>query len=67
MKESPNNAQVRLDRVSPAYWRVVLNTRMASVARPATQARIKAFRELGFRKPGDVEDRMGFYLGRLGR
>ena len=40
---------------------------MASVARPATQARIKAFRELGFHKPGDVEDRIGFYLGRLGR
>ena len=40
---------------------------MASVARPATLARIKAFRELGFHKPGDVEDRMGFYLGRLGR
>ena len=40
---------------------------MASVARPATLARIRAFRELGFHKPGDVEDRMGFYLGRLGR
>jgi len=40
---------------------------MASVARPATQARLKAFRELGFHKPGDVEDRLGFYLGRLGR
>jgi enoyl-CoA hydratase/carnithine racemase len=40
---------------------------MASVARPATQARIKAFRELGFHKPGDVEDRLGYYLGRLGR
>jgi enoyl-CoA hydratase/carnithine racemase len=37
---------------------------MASVARPATQARIKAFRELGFHKPGDVEDRLGYYLGR---
>jgi enoyl-CoA hydratase/carnithine racemase len=40
---------------------------MASVARPATLARIRAFRELGFHKPGDVEDRMGLYLGRLGR
>jgi enoyl-CoA hydratase/carnithine racemase len=40
---------------------------MASIARPATLARIKAFREMGFHKPGDVEDRMGFYLGRLGR
>ena len=40
---------------------------MASVARPATQARLKAFRELGFHKPGDAEDRLGFYLERLNR
>jgi enoyl-CoA hydratase/carnithine racemase len=40
---------------------------MASIARPATQARLKAFRELGFHKPGDAEDRLGFYLGRLNR
>src|SRR5580698_3479783 len=40
---------------------------MASVARPATQARIRALRELGFHKPGDAEDRLGYYVGRLGR
>jgi enoyl-CoA hydratase/carnithine racemase len=40
---------------------------MASVARPATQARIKAFFELGFHKPGEAEDRLGAYLGGLGR
>jgi enoyl-CoA hydratase/carnithine racemase len=40
---------------------------MASVARPAAQARLKAFFELGFHKPGDTEDRLGAYLGRLGR
>jgi len=40
---------------------------MASVARPTTQARLSAFRELGFHKPGDAEDRLGFYLGRLNR
>jgi enoyl-CoA hydratase/carnithine racemase len=40
---------------------------MASVARPATQARINAFFELGFHKPGEAEDRLGAYLGRLGR
>jgi enoyl-CoA hydratase/carnithine racemase len=40
---------------------------MASVTRPATQARLKAFRELGFHKPGDAENRLGSYLGRLGR
>jgi enoyl-CoA hydratase/carnithine racemase len=40
---------------------------MASVARPATQARLNAFRELGFHKPGDAEDRLGFYLERVNR
>lgn len=40
---------------------------MASVARPTTQARLKAFRELGFHKPGDAEDRLGLYLERLYR
>src|SRR5580765_3809926 len=40
---------------------------MASVARPAAQARLKAFFELGFHKPGEAEDRLGDYLGRLGR
>jgi enoyl-CoA hydratase/carnithine racemase len=40
---------------------------MASVARPATQARIKAFMELGFHKPGDVENRIGHYLETLNR
>src|SRR5213595_3737946 len=40
---------------------------MASVARPTTQARLKAFFELGFHKPGEAEDRLGAYLERLGR
>jgi enoyl-CoA hydratase/carnithine racemase len=40
---------------------------MASVARPATQARLKAFMELGFHKPGAAEDHLGAYLSRIGR
>jgi enoyl-CoA hydratase/carnithine racemase len=40
---------------------------MASVARPATQARLKAFFELGFHSPGAAEDQLGAYLGRIGR
>jgi len=40
---------------------------MASVKRPSTQARIKAFIELGFHKPGDIEDRIGYHLGQLNR
>jgi enoyl-CoA hydratase/carnithine racemase len=38
---------------------------MASIPRPAAQERIKALFEQGFHKPGDVEDRLGSYLGRL--
>jgi enoyl-CoA hydratase/carnithine racemase len=38
---------------------------MASVARPTTQAKIKAFMDLGFHKPGDVEDRIGYYLEKV--
>jgi len=40
---------------------------MASIARPAAQGKIKALMERGFHKPGDVEDRLGFYEGQLGR
>jgi enoyl-CoA hydratase/carnithine racemase len=43
------------------------DTCMASIARPAAQARIEALREIGFHEPGDVENRLGFYLGKLGR
>jgi enoyl-CoA hydratase/carnithine racemase len=39
---------------------------MASIGRPAAQGRIKALFEQGFHKPGDVENRLGFYAGRLG-
>lgn len=38
---------------------------MASVARPSTQARFKALRELGWHKPGDAEARLGCYLPRI--
>jgi enoyl-CoA hydratase/carnithine racemase len=40
---------------------------MASIARPAAQGRIRALFEQGFHKPGDAEDRLGAYVGRLGR
>ena len=39
---------------------------MASVNRPAAQERIKALLEQGLQHPGDVQDRLGFYLGELG-
>jgi enoyl-CoA hydratase/carnithine racemase len=40
---------------------------MASIVRPAAQDRIKALFEQGFHQPGDAENRLGSYLGRLGR
>jgi enoyl-CoA hydratase/carnithine racemase len=39
---------------------------MSSLQRPATQARISKLMELGFHKPGDVETRLGHYVGQLG-
>lgn len=39
---------------------------LASVQRPTTQARIKTLMEQGFHKPGDVENRLGHYVGQLG-
>lgn len=39
---------------------------MTSIAHPAAQQRIKSLFARGFHKPGDAEDRLGFYLGQLG-
>jgi enoyl-CoA hydratase/carnithine racemase len=39
---------------------------IASLGRPATQARIKALMARGFHRPGDVENRLGHYVGQLG-
>jgi enoyl-CoA hydratase/carnithine racemase len=40
---------------------------MSSIARPAAQGKIKALSDQGFHKPGDAEERLGFYVGQLGR
>ena len=40
---------------------------LASIMRPAAQERIKKLMDLGFHKPGDVENRLGYYVGQLGR
>jgi len=40
---------------------------MASISRPAAQERIKALMANGFHKPGDVENRLGYYLGQIAR
>src|SRR5467141_1028172 len=40
---------------------------MTSIVRPAAQERLKTLLERGFHKPGDAEDRLGSYVGQLGR
>jgi tartrate dehydratase beta subunit/fumarate hydratase class I family protein len=35
--------------------------------RPAAQERIKKLMEQGFHKPSDVENRLGYYVGQVGR
>jgi enoyl-CoA hydratase/carnithine racemase len=40
---------------------------LASIMRPATQERIKKLMDQGFHKPGDVENRLGYHIGQLGR
>ena len=39
---------------------------IASIMRPAAQERIAELLERGFHRPGDVENRLGFHVGRLG-
>jgi enoyl-CoA hydratase/carnithine racemase len=39
---------------------------LAALHRPASQGRIKRLMELGFHRPGDVENRLGRYVGQLG-
>ena len=40
---------------------------LASIMRPVAQERIKKLMEQGFHRPGDVEERLGYYVGQLGR
>ena len=61
-KRLVNAASLPPDVEIAAGW----DTCMASIPRPAAQGRIKALFKQGFHKPGDAEDRLGFYVGRLG-
>src|SRR5215475_9472189 len=40
---------------------------LASILRPAAQERIRMLLERGFQRPGDVEERLGYHVGQLGR
>jgi hypothetical protein len=41
------------------------DTCMTSLGRPAAQDAIKALMERGVHKPGDVENRLGYYVSRI--
>jgi enoyl-CoA hydratase/carnithine racemase len=61
-KRLVNEASLPPDVEIAAGWDACIN----SLKRPAAQAGIKALLEQGFHKPGDVENRLGFYLGQSG-
>jgi len=60
-KRLVNVASLPPDLEMAAGWDACL----ASMARPATQERIKTLMERGFHKPGDVETRLGYHVGQL--
>ena len=62
-KRLVNAASLPPDVEIAAGW----DTCMTSIGRPAAQAKIKALFEQGFHRPGEAEDRLGFYLGRSAR
>jgi enoyl-CoA hydratase/carnithine racemase len=58
-KRLVNAASLPADVEIAAGWDACIT----SVTRPATQARINGLMARGFHKPGDVENRLGYYLG----
>jgi enoyl-CoA hydratase/carnithine racemase len=62
-KRLANRADLPPDADIQPEWDAFL----ASLARPSTQARIKKLLDQGFHKPGDVETRLGYHVGQLGR
>ena len=57
-----NIASLPSDAEIAPEWKAFL----AALERPAARNRIKALMERGFHKPGDVENRLGYYVGQLG-
>ena len=62
-KRLVNAASLPPDVEIAAGWDACLT----SIKRPAAQKRIKALLDQGFHEPGDAENRLGFYVGQLGR
>ena len=61
IKRLVNIASLPPDADIAAEWDAFI----ASVQRPAARTRIKALMERGFHKPGDVENRLGYYVAQL--
>jgi len=61
-KNLVNAASLPPDVEIAAGWSACL----ASIVRPAAQERIKTLMARGFHKPGDAENRLGYYVGELG-
>jgi enoyl-CoA hydratase/carnithine racemase len=61
-KRLVNSASLPPDVEIAAGW----DACMTSISQPAAQRRLKALFEHGFHRPGDAEDHLGSYLGRLG-
>jgi enoyl-CoA hydratase/carnithine racemase len=62
-KRLVNAASLPPDVEIAAGWEACV----ASIGRPAAQESFKALFEQGFHKPGNAEDRLGFYVGQLRR
>lgn len=61
-KHLVNIASLPADKDIAPEWSAFIS----SVQRPDTQARIQKLMDQGFHRPGDVETRLGFYVGQLG-
>jgi enoyl-CoA hydratase/carnithine racemase len=61
-KRLVSTASLPADVEIAAGWEACIT----SIGRPAAQGKIKALFERGFHRPGDAEDRLGFYVGQLG-
>ena len=56
-------ASLPLDAEIAPEWQAFLD----SLARPESQLRLEKLMQRGFHRPGDVENRLGFHVGQLGR
>jgi hypothetical protein len=65
-RQVPSRPRRRTRQVADAEIGAEWDAFISSLQRPATQARNDKLLELGFHKPGDVETRLGHFVGQLG-